>query len=883
MVADLPSPSIFCPEPPKRSQPPAPSSRLTACAGLDDLCVRFIINLAQDDLSSVERICFAVEEAQWYYEDFIRPLDPSLPSMSLRNFCIRIFTHCPLLSAFSQGDHMTAFEQFLKYKMRIPVRGAIMLNEAMDSAVLVKGWKKGANWSFPRGKINKDEDDLTCAIREVYEETGFDLDAAGLVPENRDVKYIDMTIRDQELRLYIFRGVPMDTHFEPKTRKEISKIQWWRISDLPSFQKKGHQQQQADAAVSTNKFYMVAPFIRGVRKWVTEQKKADLARATSNQYSSAGMSHDELMTEEEQGAESNVHTHDQAHMTPSVADINQLEAALKFALKIQQPTQGLQVEAITAMQSPVRDSGQELLALLQGKTRESDRPPSSNLPPATPLDHTYIQAPVPKTPHHQQPRPPHFSTLPPPPAFPIQPPNDTLYRPEQNQQHHHQPNSIATFPHNPMQGQRPPQPARSRSYQSQHLVHPQPLPPQVQRTVFTGGPVYSSTVSPPTQAPLAPHANSTVSQALNPQFPNAHPLMGPSIQKQSPPKLTSHSLALLNTFKSHDQASSAASIPSQPPLRKFAQEVKQGPPQELPAEVSGTPPVDLLSLFKTQAEPSPIPNSSTMRSRPPVSEAHRSSLLDLFKNPSAQTSISPRPAAATAFPTSTTPSAVELSAVEPLSSNATPASISIADGRDVNPREKNEVIPELHPESNLPFRAMSILTRPSQPNGSDSKGRNGAADQTLSNKKEATTSQSRRTPSKVSSEKPFQPQILKRPQPSTSKPTESLNPSSSASAALPVQPSFDRRASQTADHKQTLLSLFGKAPSPANSVTMNSMSDSFSSLHAVDPTTSVPAKTRVSSLASDSLSRRGSQSALSPADKSFLLSYLDNVAKGTQR
>src|SRR5277367_282631 len=129
--------------------------------GLDDLCVRFVINLPEGDLSSVERICFQVEEAQWYYEDFIRPLDPTLPSMSLRYFCLRIFAHCPLLSAFSQGDHMRAFEEFLMYKSRIPVRGAIMLNEAMDSAILVKGWKKGANWSFPRGKINKDEDDLT--------------------------------------------------------------------------------------------------------------------------------------------------------------------------------------------------------------------------------------------------------------------------------------------------------------------------------------------------------------------------------------------------------------------------------------------------------------------------------------------------------------------------------------------------------------------------------------------------------------------------------------------------------------------------------------------------------------------------------------------------
>lgn len=59
----------------------------------------------------------------------------------------------------------------MAYKVRVPVRGAILLDESMERVVLVKGWKKGASWSFPRGKINKDEKDLDCTIREVWEET----------------------------------------------------------------------------------------------------------------------------------------------------------------------------------------------------------------------------------------------------------------------------------------------------------------------------------------------------------------------------------------------------------------------------------------------------------------------------------------------------------------------------------------------------------------------------------------------------------------------------------------------------------------------------------------------------------------------------------------
>ncbi len=190
--------------------------------GLDDLSVRFLVNLPQEDLQSVERICFQVEEAQWFYEDFIRPLDKSLPSMNLREFCYRIFQHCPLFSQFSEHHHAAAYAEFLTYRTRVPVRGAILLNDAMDHVLLVKGWNKKASWSFPRGKINKDEKDFDCAVREVYEETGYDIKGAGLVTEEAERSGIELTINEQNIKLYVFRGVPMDTLFEPQTRKEIS-------------------------------------------------------------------------------------------------------------------------------------------------------------------------------------------------------------------------------------------------------------------------------------------------------------------------------------------------------------------------------------------------------------------------------------------------------------------------------------------------------------------------------------------------------------------------------------------------------------------------------------------------------------------------------------
>ena len=66
------------------------------------------------------------------------------------------------------------YEAFTQYKNRIPTCGAIILSQNNAKVLLVKSWK-GTSWGFPKGKIDKDEDKVSCAIREVHEEVGFDI------------------------------------------------------------------------------------------------------------------------------------------------------------------------------------------------------------------------------------------------------------------------------------------------------------------------------------------------------------------------------------------------------------------------------------------------------------------------------------------------------------------------------------------------------------------------------------------------------------------------------------------------------------------------------------------------------------------------------------
>ncbi|KAK9249144.1 Dcp2, box A domain-containing protein [Lipomyces tetrasporus] len=232
---------------------------------LDDLCVRFIINCPPEELASVERVCFQIEEAHWFFEDFIRSENPQLPSLSQKKFTARIFAHCPLLRKWSDVQDQ-AFADFLQYKTRVPVRGVIILNKKMDKCILVKGWKTSATWGFPKGKINQGESDEDCAVREVIEETGYDVSAL-LKKED----YIELTMREQQVRLYVVVGVPMDTVFQPQTRKEISKIEWFKLSSLPTFSK---SDATAENGINPKKFYMVAPFIKLLRRWINDHKVA---------------------------------------------------------------------------------------------------------------------------------------------------------------------------------------------------------------------------------------------------------------------------------------------------------------------------------------------------------------------------------------------------------------------------------------------------------------------------------------------------------------------------------------------------------------------------------------------------------------------------------
>ncbi|KPP63731.1 m7GpppN-mRNA hydrolase-like [Scleropages formosus] len=146
--------------------------------------------------------------------------------------------------------------------MGVPTYGAIILDETYNNVLLVQGYLAKSGWGFPKGKVNEDEAPHDCAVREVLEETGFDI-------RDRICKdvFIEQKITDQLARLYIIPGVPKETKFNPKTRKEIRNIEWFPVDKLPCH--RNDMTPKSKLGLAPNKFFMAIPFIR---EWIAKHK-----------------------------------------------------------------------------------------------------------------------------------------------------------------------------------------------------------------------------------------------------------------------------------------------------------------------------------------------------------------------------------------------------------------------------------------------------------------------------------------------------------------------------------------------------------------------------------------------------------------------------------
>jgi ADP-ribose pyrophosphatase YjhB (NUDIX family) len=87
-------------------------------------------------------------------------------------------------------------------------------------------------WNFPGGKLDLDEDILTCAKREAKEETGFDIEPKYLIA----VYQYSRPLKDNVIRFTFKSDIPSG---KSKIDKEVLEVRWLTINEIKGMSKKG--------------------------------------------------------------------------------------------------------------------------------------------------------------------------------------------------------------------------------------------------------------------------------------------------------------------------------------------------------------------------------------------------------------------------------------------------------------------------------------------------------------------------------------------------------------------------------------------------------------------------------------------------------------------
>ncbi|EQB59836.1 mrna decapping enzyme 2 [Vairimorpha apis BRL 01] len=112
---------------------------------LDEISVRFLVQIDESDFQNVERLFFILEEAHWFYIDNYRE-----KNICFIDFCNLIVNHNSL-----QIDVNKGFKIFRNYKKGIKVFGCIIFDRSMENVLVVQE-KRVGSYSFPKEEIGYD-------------------------------------------------------------------------------------------------------------------------------------------------------------------------------------------------------------------------------------------------------------------------------------------------------------------------------------------------------------------------------------------------------------------------------------------------------------------------------------------------------------------------------------------------------------------------------------------------------------------------------------------------------------------------------------------------------------------------------------------------------
>ncbi|KAL5104921.1 m7GpppN-mRNA hydrolase [Taenia crassiceps] len=208
--------------------------------------------------SDFMRIFSELEYAHWFYLDNCLQ-DKNEIGLDLFGLCQEIFARFPYLIP-KKTDWKEKFFEWKRYRGSMCTGSAIILDEYLSMVLLVQGFSNN-RWTFPGGKVGQGETLQDCAIREVMEETGLDIEHR----IDQDL-FLEVVVGETTHRAYIAEGFPRTSRLQPSTQNEIEAITWFSLANLPS-----HLQDNAPVVRMNFKpshFFCVIPFVKRLREYV---------------------------------------------------------------------------------------------------------------------------------------------------------------------------------------------------------------------------------------------------------------------------------------------------------------------------------------------------------------------------------------------------------------------------------------------------------------------------------------------------------------------------------------------------------------------------------------------------------------------------------------
>lgn len=115
-------------------------------------------------------------------------------------------------------------------KIKIIAGGGLVMNDAGELLMIFRRGK----WDLPKGKLDKGETILECAIREVKEETGLtDIEHSELIGITSH-EYFDTHIGKDAIKEshWFAMKAPGQQSVSPQTEEDITEIRWVKNEEL---------------------------------------------------------------------------------------------------------------------------------------------------------------------------------------------------------------------------------------------------------------------------------------------------------------------------------------------------------------------------------------------------------------------------------------------------------------------------------------------------------------------------------------------------------------------------------------------------------------------------------------------------------------------------